>query len=147
MTIAKNNLFSESFDVVKSVIEDNVSDPTNADRRKWIYASFPDITSAKFQGYPFIVIKSPDVNLDQRDFDTLRQNNFRFLITVWSDTSSEVDSLTDSIYNQIESNQDTLNDNGLSNPEMDSSPFSVVEDQNGKKIFNRVIGIIFGGVV
>jgi hypothetical protein len=66
--ITYENLFSESRNNVVSLISDksNVSDPvtSSAEYRKWIYSRFPDVKSTEFSGYPFIVIRSTDLNTE-----------------------------------------------------------------------------------
>lgn len=145
MAITKSSLYSETFKQVKDFIDTNISDPTKRYKRKWIYASFPNITETDFQGYPFIVIESPDVSEEAQEFDNTRGYVFRILITVWSDDETETDELSDSILNQFRTNKSTLEAQGLHNFEIESSPFAIVTDEHGKKIFNRPIGIIGHG--
>jgi len=65
------NIFSEPRNNVVSLISnlDNVSDPVSgsAENRKWIYSRFPDVKSLDFAGYPFIVIKSSDIDTEISD--------------------------------------------------------------------------------
>lgn len=129
---------------MKSLIENYVSDPTKRYKRKWIYASMPSITKSQTT-FPFIVINSPDVSQEGRDFDTGRRNNFRCLITVVSDDESEVDSISDQIQEALIEHENELNEEGLYNPEVASSPFNMDADQNGKKVYSRPIGVIAGG--
>jgi len=145
MAISKTNLFEESFNLIKTFIENHIPDPKNIYKRKWIYSSMPDITSNSFSGFPFLIITSTDVSQESRDFNTGRGNVYRCLITVWSNEESEVDELSSDIYNILISNEDELN--GLNHPEVSSSPFNMVLDQNGKKLYNRPIGIIAKGWV
>jgi len=62
------NLFSEPRNNVVNLIKDssNVSDPviSSAEYRKWIYSRFPDVKSTEFSGYPFIVVRSTDLNTE-----------------------------------------------------------------------------------
>ncbi len=62
------NLFSEPRNNVVNLISDktNVSDPvtSSAEYRKWIYSRFPDVKSSEFSGYPFIVVRSTDLNTE-----------------------------------------------------------------------------------
>ena len=64
------NLFSEPRNnVVALLTSTNVSDPTvsSGEYRKWIYSRFPDVKSTEFSGYPFIVIRSTDLNTEISD--------------------------------------------------------------------------------
>lgn len=62
------NLFSEPRNNVVTLVSNssNVSDPvtSSAEYRKWIYSRFPDVKSTEFSGYPFIVIRSTDLNTE-----------------------------------------------------------------------------------
>jgi len=62
------NLFSEPRNNVVTLISNssNVSDPatSSAEYRKWIYSRFPDVKSTEFSGYPFIVVRSTDLNTE-----------------------------------------------------------------------------------
>ena len=142
----KSNLFENGYDVIKSLIKDYVADPTNVYKRKWIYASMPDLTASKFAGFPFIVVTSPDISQDDRDFDTNRANTYRFLITIWSDKESDVDELSSDIYNILLEHENDLNDESLYNMELSSGPFES-EIFNEKTIFSRPLGIVMRGWV
>ena len=65
------NLFSEPRNNVVTLISNssNVTDPatSSAEYRKWIYSRFPDVKSAEFSGYPFIVVRSTDLNTEIPD--------------------------------------------------------------------------------
>ncbi len=141
--VTKSNQYSKGYNAVKTVIESYVSDPTNIYKRKWIYASMPYINNnIKF---PLIVINSPDATEEARDFDTNKGKNYRWLITVVSDDESEVDNVSGEIVAALENNEKDLNDNGFYNPEINSSPFNMDADENGKKIYSRPIGMIARG--
>jgi len=144
MAISKSNLYEEAYNVVKDLITKYISDPTKAYKRKWIYSSMPDISKPRFK-FPFIIINSPDISQENRDFNTGKGNTYRILITVWSDKESEVDELSSDIQATLINHESDLNNNNLYNPEINSSPFNMVLDQNGKKLYNRPIGIICRG--
>lgn len=65
------NLFSEPRNNVVSLVSNksNVSDPitSSSESRKWIYSRFPDVKSTDFSGYPFLVIRSTDLNTEIPD--------------------------------------------------------------------------------
>jgi len=62
------NLFSEPRNNVITLISNssNVSDPvtSSSEYRKWIYSRFPNVKSLEFSGYPFIVVRSTDLNTE-----------------------------------------------------------------------------------
>jgi len=66
--VTYTNLFSESRNnVVALVTSTNVSDPTisSAEFRKWIYSREPDVKSADFKGYPFLIINPSDLDIEK----------------------------------------------------------------------------------
>ncbi len=149
MVVTTTNLYSESRAVIKSLINSNVTDPkigsTNS-RRRWIYREFPDTTSHDFAGYPLIVLRSADINDEVITLNQLyRDNIFTFEIEVYvefNDKNARVDSISDEILSAILGNQSTLDDDGLVNPNVDSSPF-VSADEDGKQLSARFIRIDF----
>ena len=144
MTQQKSNLFENGYAVIKSFIKDYVADPTNVYKRKFVYSSMPNLTASKFAGFPFIVVTSPDISQEDRDFDTNRSNAYRFLITIWSNKESDVDELSSDIYNNLLKHENDLNDESLYNMELSSGPFES-ESFDGKTIFSRPLGIIMRG--
>lgn len=67
--VTKSNLASESRNnVVALITETNVVDPTitaNSEYRKWIYSRQPDVKSADFKGYPYLIVHSSNVDMDK----------------------------------------------------------------------------------
>ena len=65
------NLFSEPRNNVESLISNksNVNDPVSvsSEYRKFIYSRFPDVKADDFSGYPFIVLKSTDLDTEIPD--------------------------------------------------------------------------------
>ena len=62
------NLFSESRNnVVALITQSNVPDPrvSAAEFRKWIYTRFPDMKSANFKGFPILIVRNSDVDIDE----------------------------------------------------------------------------------
>ena len=66
--ITYENLFSEPRNNVVTLISNktNVADPVSgsAENRKFIYSRFPDVKASDFAGYPFIVIRSTDLDTE-----------------------------------------------------------------------------------
>ncbi len=61
------NLFSESrTNVVALITSSNVPDPTisSAEFRKWIYSREPDVKASDFKGYPYIIVRNADVDVE-----------------------------------------------------------------------------------
>ena len=61
-------LFSEPRNNVLNLIDNrtNVADPltSSSGKRKFIYSRFPDAKSTDFKGYPFIVLRSTDLDTE-----------------------------------------------------------------------------------
>lgn len=149
MAITTATLYTESREVLKNLIRDNVDDPKDpSKRRRWIYREFPDTTSHNFGGYPIIVINSPDVGddvitLNQR----FRDDIFTFSIEIYAefnDTEARVDTISDAVVSALlsDTNQTSMADNGLFNPNLESSPFTSA-DEDGKQLSARLITVEF----
>jgi len=137
MSLSKTNLFSESFNILKTFIENNISDPRNRYKSNWIHASMPEINNKGFNGYPFVLVQL-DINEDEKSFGDNSQKNFRALISVYSDQATEIDTISDSIYSN-------LTDSDLSEfkaIELTSSPLNWNMDLKGKKILWRRISLL-----
>jgi hypothetical protein len=140
ISITNNNLFSESYKSVKDFLN-SISglDPRGRYKANWIHASMPNINQKGFDGYPFIVLK---VNASEEDraFDYAIGNKFfRVEIGVYSDDSSQLDTLCDSILSGIKDETKLTN---FSNKDFSSSPVNWNLDMSGKKILFRIINII-----
>lgn len=147
MPVTTTTLYSGSRDIVKDFIDSNTTDPKTGQknsRRRWIYREQPDTTSGDFRDYPIIVLNSPDIGDDVITLNQLfRDDIFTFEIEIFAefnDVNARVDSISDEIVGAIlsETGQNTLNSNGLVNPNIDSSPFSLTT-QDGKLLSGRLI--------
>jgi hypothetical protein len=140
MTITNSNLFSEGYNSIKSFLEGISSlDSRHRNKSNWIHSSIPNINSKGFEGYPFIVIRL-DVNESSRSFDRdTSEKVYNVLIKVYSDEATEVDSISDKIFNNFK-DETKLTD--FKARELSSSPLDWNLDQNGKKILYRNIGLI-----
>jgi len=140
MTITNENLFSESYNSVKSFLNGiNGLDPRNRFKANWIHASMPNINQKGFDGYPFIVLKI-DVSEERKAFDSSTSDKvFRAILGVYSDDPSQVDTISDSIVGGI---KNTTNLTDFQVKEISSSPMAWNLDEHGKKISFRNIGII-----
>ena len=146
MVVNITNVYSEARTILKNLIDSNVIDPaigTKSSRRRWIYREQPDTTSRDFQGYPIIVITSPDLDDDVQDLkDSLSDGTLSFEISVqaeYNDVNSRVDTISSAIYGLFRSqtHTQTLADGNLYRPQIKSSPFSNTDEAN-KKLSGRV---------
>ena len=139
-TLTKSNLFSESYDIVKTFLE-SISGLDVRKRFKSIYIhpSMPNVNAKGFSGYPFIVVQSSVTEEDKSfDFGT-SSKQFDILITVYSDEPTEVDDMCDLIFDNF---RDTTKMTEFKARQISSSPFDWNMDQNGKKISFRSLGFI-----
>jgi hypothetical protein len=130
--VTKANLASESRNnVVALLTETNVVDPTitsASESRKWIYSRQPDVKSAGFKGYPYLIVHSSNVDMDKerRSCDG-KSKRVLWLIEVEVVTSDRAygdqdgkglahsDSITDDVletFNDI-TNRQTLSNNSM----------------------------------
>jgi len=129
-----NSVFSTSYEQVYNFLNDNIVDPRGRYKKKWIHNSMPNVNSKEFNGYPFITV-SLEQNEDNPSFDKyFSQNNFRGVITVYSDEATEVDSICDEITN-LYNDEDYLT--YFKSKSILSSPFRWDLDLKGKKIMWR----------
>jgi len=141
MVINNQNLYSEAYTILKNFINGNITDPTGRYKKQWIHPSMPNITDQKFDGYPFIVI-SVDLNETAQAFDKSTSNKvYRALVTIYSDQSTEVDSIADEILSKFKDETLTTNLNEFKSISVASSPFNY-EIIGGRKIHKRAIGMI-----
>lgn len=140
MTITNANIFSKSYDVVKTFLE-SISglDPRNRFKANWIHSSMPNINGKGFDGYPFIVIKV-DASESNKSFDSATsEKTFRIVLGVYSDDPSQVDTISDAIMNNMKSLSQMTD---FQAKELSSSPMAWNLDEHGKKISFRNIGVI-----
>jgi len=138
MSLTKSNLYSESYTILKNFIENNITDPKHRYKKKWIYASMPNINDKGFTGYPFIVI-TLDINEDKKSFDRdISQKNFRVLLSIYAKDATDIDTISNSLFNQL--NSTDLSE--FKSIELSSSPLSWDLDMKGEKILWRNFGLI-----
>jgi hypothetical protein len=151
MVVTISNLYSESREILKNLINTNITDPrtnrTNSNR-KWIYRERPDISSFEFKDFPFIVLSSPDAIENIQDlFGSLSDTELPFSIEVYTkfnDETARLDIISDAIYAlfKTKTHIQALANNNLYRPIITSSPFQLLEDKN-KQISGRVFEITF----
>lgn len=65
--VSYENLITAVRDNIVEVIENNITDPISSAsfKRKWLYSRQPDRKSRDFSGFPYIVIPSPQISLQE----------------------------------------------------------------------------------
>lgn len=132
--ITQENLFSEPFNLIKEFIRENINDPRKRFKKQWVHASFPNVASQSFNGYPFIVLS---INLNEKNpsFDQTHIKEYRILFSIYSDENTEVDNIADEIMSKIRN----LTNIQVITLASSNYTYNVIE---GKKIINRQIGLI-----
>lgn len=144
-----SNIYSESRDVFSSILKANLIDPKRGvanSNRRWFYRDEPDTTARDFDGYPTLVIDSPDLSDSPEDLngatsDTQISFNIE-LATEYNDVNSRIDQLSSQIYGLFKSfyvlNQFATNN--MYEPDIESSPTATVtRDQKRLHVRNFVI--------
>lgn len=141
MTLTSSNIFSDAYSQIKAFIDTNIDDPKNRYKKQWVHPAEPNITSQRFDGYPFIVV-NVDVSEDMKSFDRSTSNKtFRILLSVYSDEATQVDSVSDEIISKFKDETITDSMADFKSIEVASSPF-VMFVLGGKKIYRREIGMM-----
>ena len=156
------NLFSEPRNNVVSLISDrsNVADPLTGSSngsRKFIYSRFPNIKTTNFKGYPFIVIRSTDLDTEIPESSAdggSKMVNFDIEIEVYtSDTGygdangnglSQMESISDDIVETLMdiTNRKTLRGFGLSLAMI--NPTAISEEVLKQQVlYKRIIPLSF----
>jgi hypothetical protein len=136
MTITNSNLFSESYNILKTFLNANITDPKGRYKKQWIHDSMPNVQEVGFDGYPFITLQV-DVTESKRAFDnTTSDKTFRALISVYSDQATDVDTISDQVVSKLKAEQATE----LQVVELSSSPFDF-QIVGGRKIKRRILGL------
>jgi hypothetical protein len=138
MTITNNNLYSESYTILKNFINTNLTDPRNRFKKQWVHASLPDLTNKGFDGYPFVVINM-GLNEDEHSFDlNISDKTFRITLSIYSNEPTEVDTLADELVNKFRTKTLTNNLNEFKAKSVTASPLST-SIINGLKIYSRIV--------
>ena len=159
--VTYTNLFSEPRNNVKALINDssNVSDPliSSAEFRKWIYSRFPDVKANGFSGYPFIVLKSTDLEIPEEEGSAdgrSRFVNWEIDIEIYTSDRSEggqsgkglshMESISDDIVQTLMNitNRKTLKSLGMSSEAINPSEISEQPLKN-ELTYKRIIPLSF----
>jgi len=138
MAITNENLFTESYDSVKSFLNGIVGlDPRGRAKPNWIHSSMPNINDKGFDGYPFIVL-SENINEKDLAFDnTISTKVFRVLISIYSKDTLDIDKISNKIFFHYKNETPDF-----SAKELSSSNISWNMDDHGQKISFRHMGLI-----
>jgi len=139
MAIGNDNLWSGAWSALESFITTNVTDPRGRYKETWVHAGYPNINAKGYNGFPFIVLRV-EFSEDKPAIDLVTTKKIGLItFEVVSNSSVEVDSISDQLYYQIkqEGNLEEFKVKSL-----DASPTDFALDENSKKVYNRVLGMM-----
>lgn len=155
------NLFSEPRNNVVNLISDtnNVLDPitSSAEYRKWIYSRFPDVKANDFAGYPFIVIRSTDINTEIPESSGDGKSkfvNFDIDIEIYASDRGygsadgkglvHMESISDDVVETLMNitNRNTLKAFGLVFSTIESTQISE-QDLKNERLYKRIVPLTF----
>ena len=138
MAITQANIFSESYNIIKTFLSNNITDPKGRYKANWVHASMPNINDKGFDGYPFIILKI-DLTEDNKTFDIASEKIFRVQIQIRAYEATDVDTICDSIHNQFKTETKLTE---FEAREISASPFVWTMDEKGRKVVFRTIDLI-----
>ena len=148
MVVNTTNVYSKVRDEIVSLINSNLKDPktglTNS-RRRWIHREFPDTTSRTFEGYPLLVIKSPELDDENQSLNgCLTSGIMNLSIEIYvefNDTNARVDDLSNNIYALFRSitNRKALLKKNISFEKLDGGAFESSNEDGKQLSFRRML--------
>lgn len=136
MAIGNDNLWSGTYSTLKTFLEANLVDPRRRFKSNWVHPGPVNISAKGFDGFPFVILRvdysdsNPSINLNT----TTKEATIVFEVV--SDSATEVDTWSDEIYNDIKT-EGKLDE--IKGKMVQSSPIDRFVDENGKKVYSRVI--------
>jgi len=110
-TIREANVFSDMFILLYSKIS-TITDPGS--KNKWVYGAFPEKLIDNKAAYPLIVITSADVSYAPLTLKNLKRGPVRFGVDVYSTSAEQLDSVSSSVANKMESEEGNFQASGIS---------------------------------
>ncbi len=142
--VTKSNLFSESWNNVFNLVNtrSNVADPisvTASQFRKFVYSREPDVKSADFGGYPFIIVNASQATIEPKQSHDRKSSFVSWIIEIEVVASDRgvgsndgkglvhADAISDDLFEAFNSvtNRDSLKDNGMLFSRPESTPITV----------------------
>lgn len=136
--VTSSTIFTESWNSIFNIIQNNVSDPTGKNR--FLYGGFPDKIWDNKSEFPVVVIhpiESPGSETIVLPRGT-KVFSLRSSIEIYSTNTEQLDSMTDDVFNAIESNETTLYENNINNFELSSVDADTIERGKFRVHFRRL---------
>ncbi len=138
MAIVKTALYSGVWQQFFDLINDNVSDPGSRSV-KWVFSSEPDALMSTSSAYPLIIVNPIETPNDRPLTFDIRNVSVSLDVDIFALKSEQLDTpLSDSIYDVIDDNRDTLYALGLKELDLGGSSYNTVE-RGGLKVHVRTI--------
>lgn len=137
MAIVKTALYSGVWQQFFDLINDNVSDPESRGA-KWVYSSAPDTLMSTSSAYPMIVANPIETPNDKPLTFGMVDVSVSIDIDIYSMKAEQIDALSNSIYDTIDSNRDTLYALGLKRLDL-SGGLNGVQQRGALKVHTKSI--------
>lgn len=138
-TIREANVFTDLHLCIYGKIS-AISDPVG--KSKWIYSTFPEKSVDKKGSYPLIVIHPADVSYDPLTFTDLKRGPVNFAIEVYTISAERLDSISSSILDKMESEEDNFLASGVSVMRLVGTSY-VHYERDGFRVHNKTINYAF----
>lgn len=144
MALTKSTIFSATYGTLYNLISEEVSDPKS--RSKWIYSAFPDTKDRTLSSnyFPCIVIDKSETSVTTDTFGASGHliADISVPINIWDTKASQVDTLSDSVYDAIITNKSTFIASGLTMPRIEANDSEVINFDT-MRLHRR--GMVFNG--
>ncbi len=131
-----NTVYRNFFDICNNNISSVTLDDDSTVSLQLKTGAFPDKDVNKNSDYPILVVNSPTLAASNLTFGKVTASG-EILIEVFATSSQVADRFAGKIYNAIESNKNTLRDNGLKNVQYDTTENDFFNDRGGLRIHSR----------
>ena len=137
MSISTSTIWSTIFNIVSGM---SYTHPLGSGH-KYVFASFPDTLVEDKTAYPIIVINHVDLTQEEKTYNVM-EYVAEVNIDIFTTNSELLDTLTDKVIKEIQSNRDTLEGAGLYRGLVTSSTTSMVV-RSGMKVHMRSLKFEF----
>lgn len=134
MAITASTIYSQAWQSVFNIMNGSLTDPKGRSN-KWVFGAMPDIKDEAFttDHFPVVVVNPVEADSARMTMsnDPIREVSFTIPITAYSTSASQLDTLSDDIYKQIDTNRASLEGSGLFriDVEASSSDTDIINDK------------------
>lgn len=147
-SIDNTNLASAVRENFRKVLEDNISDPTNSEKRKFIYERSPHVKGSDFDGYPILIIQdysTESVSENLNDHLVFWEGTFEVHVEASEDMPDHFDTLSDKLMETFKGSKprENLGSQGITRVSIDRNQRNTSIDVKDEFIFRREVEISF----